>query len=235
MLVRNSCITWNFIFLCITLTLRDNIKEHQHYRELWKVETLSLSHSIPYCFCVHPLSTFPVGSLISTVLLYRKNLSIEPSRGVFCRHFEDFMNNQDVCMVNLHGSIVFDLLSVAVSFGMIDEVVSMVRMGHVWSKEAWKKKVCMRAWELDLCYWRVQERCHKSLDILARVSGGPKYSIWWMISDGYHGMMRSCEVMIKLVTHSSLLKDDGICFWVHLKMALWRVSKWIHLVFNLFV
>ena len=62
------------------------------------------------------------------------------------------MNNRDVCMVNLHGSIVFDLLSVAVSFGMIDEVVSMVRMGHVWSKEAWKKKVWMRAWELDLCY-----------------------------------------------------------------------------------
>ena len=58
-------------------------------------------------------------------LVLRSNRALE---GVFCRRFEDFMNNQDVCMVNLHGSKVFNLLSVAVSFGMIDEVVSMVRV-----------------------------------------------------------------------------------------------------------
>ena len=113
-------------------------------------------------------------------------------------------------MVNLHGSIVFYLLSVSVSFGMLDEVTNMVRLGYMWSKEAWKERAWSRAWELDLCFWRVQERCHHSLDILSRVGGGPKYSIWWKISDGNHGMMRCCEVMIKLVTHSSLLKDDDV-------------------------
>ena len=67
-----------------------------------------------------------------------------------------------------------------------------------------------RAWEMDVCYWAVEARCHRSLDLLSELSRGPKYSIWWHLSDGNHMLLRDCEIMIKLITHASLLKDDDV-------------------------
>ena len=93
------------------------------------------------------------------------------------------MSAQDTRGLNIHGSIVYDLLNVASAFGVLDEVVSMVRQGHYWPKAEWKKKIWKRAWELDECYWRVRVRCHHSLDLLVRICGGPKYMSWWQVSD----------------------------------------------------
>ena len=54
---------------------------------------------------------------------------------------------------------------------------------------------------MDVYYWSVEARCHRSLDLLSKLSRGPKYSIWWHLSDRNHRLLRDCEIMIKLITH----------------------------------
>ena len=66
----------------------------------------------------------------------------------------------------------FDMLNVASDFGVLDDVVSMARLGHRWSKDMWKKKIWKRAWDMDECFWAIQTLCHRSLDLLSNVCGG---------------------------------------------------------------
>ena len=42
------------------------------------------------------------------------------------------------------------------------------------------------------------------------ISISPEYMIWWRISDGDHELMKACECLMKLITHSSLLKTDDV-------------------------
>ena len=96
---------------------------------------------------------------------------------------------------NIMGSVVFDLLNVSEKFGMLDDVVRMAWMGYMWMKDVWKRKVWDRSWELDRGYWKVQIRCHQSLDLMSKTCGGPEYSVWWQISDSNHAPMGCCEIM----------------------------------------
>ena len=83
-------------------------------------------------------------------------------------------------------------------------------LGIMWSKEVWKKRIWKRAWELEDGFWCVQMRCHRSLDLLSTVCVLTKYVIWWTIADNNHSLMRVCGTMVKLVTHSSLLRLDDV-------------------------
>ena len=67
-----------------------------------------------------------------------------------------------------------------------------------------------RAWELDICLWRVQTRCHRSLGLLSSICSGPGFLIWWQIAHDDHRLMIACEKMVKLVSHSSALKADDV-------------------------
>ena len=57
------------------------------------------------------------------------------------------MSNPDECRMIVNGSLAFDLLDVASIFGLMNEGIDMVRLGHYWSKDVWKKRVWKRAWE----------------------------------------------------------------------------------------
>ena len=57
-------------------------------------------------------------------------------------------------------------------------------------------------------------RCHSSLDLVSSIYGGSKYLAWWQMSDGNYDMMRVCDSMVRLVTHSSMLKNDNLCLKV---------------------
>ena len=59
----------------------------------------------------------------------------DPSRAIFCRRLDDFLADRVLSRGNMYDSVVFDLLKTADSFGMLDDVISMVRQGHVWSKD----------------------------------------------------------------------------------------------------
>ena len=72
----------------------------------------------------------------------------DPSRLIFCARTEDYMSNLMKGKENICNSVIFDLLNVADTFGMLGEVVNMARIGHIWSKCEWKKTVWKRAREL---------------------------------------------------------------------------------------
>ena len=111
---------------------------------------------------------------------------------------------------NIHGSVVFDLLNVANTFGMLADVINMVRRGLMWTKFEWKKKVWQRAWELDRRFWQVHTLCHQSLNLLSSICKVPEYLIWWQMADDNHQMMKRCETIVKLISHASLLKVDDV-------------------------
>ena len=134
----------------------------------------------------------------------------EPSRLVFCERAAVYMGEIHKGRENLHGSVVFDLLNVASTFGMLMEVINMIRNGHMWSKVEWRRMVWERAWELDACFWRIQMRCHKSLNLLSSISENSSYLIWWQIADDNHQLMNKCETVVKLLSHASILKDDDV-------------------------
>ena len=127
---------------------------------------------------------------------------------VFCSQMDDYLGSPDTRGQNIHGSVVFDLLNTASNFGVLDDVVSMVRQGHYWPKDVWK--IWKRAWEMNECFWRVRIRCHHSLDLLAGVCGGSRYMSWWLVSDSDQSVMRDCETIVSLVMHSSVLRNDDV-------------------------
>ena len=101
---------------------------------------------------------------IKKLLFTRSLLALhetEPSRQVFCKRLEEYMEKREECSVNICGSVVFDFLNVADVFGVVDEVVNMARRGHIWSKSAWKRKI----WETDGNWIDVTGQC--SLDVIA--------------------------------------------------------------------
>ena len=117
----------------------------------------------------------------------------EISRWVFCARTDDFLNNTVRAEANGCGSVVFDLLNVANIFGMLADVVGMVRQERSWPKADWKRRVWKRAWELDKCFWQVQAMCHRSLDLMVQICGNVRYLIWWQMSDENNDLIRSCR------------------------------------------
>ena len=111
---------------------------------------------------------------------------------------------------NYDRSIVFDLLNAAYTFGCQEEIEGMVYRDHIWARTHWRDKIWARAWELEETIWCLKSRCHKSLDLLMKVCTSSRYVIWWQIADNCHGLMRECEIMFKLLCHSSLLKTDDV-------------------------
>ena len=71
---------------------------------------------------------------------------------VFCSRLDDYLGSPDTRGRNIHGSVVFDLLNTAFNFGVLDDVVSMVRQGHYCPKDMWMRKIWKRAWEMDECF-----------------------------------------------------------------------------------
>ena len=108
------------------------------------------------------------------------------------------------------GSVVFDVLNVACLYGFLHDIVNMAQRGHFWVKGIWKERVWKRAWALDDYYWRLQVMFHRSLETISKVCNGPKYMIWWQISDTNRDLLKQCEIMMKLISHSSLLRTDDV-------------------------
>ena len=150
---------------------------------------------------------------VKKLLFTRSILALDDSESckmVFCKRVEDHLMNVEAGRRNIYSSNVFDMLNVASDFGFLDVLVGMSRMRHHWSKDVWKRNVWKRAWELDECYWGMQRLCHRSLDLMMNINGKSRYLVWWQISDADHRLMRCWETMVRLISHTSLLKVDDV-------------------------
>ena len=127
---------------------------------------------------------------------------------IFCERAAVYFLNVEAASINRERSAVFDLLNVSHTFDLLDKVRNMVDRDHRYSKLAWKDMVWRRGWELEDAYWRIEERLHKSMDLLSNVCPSSRYLNWWAISDKYPQYTKKCEILCKLLCHSSVLRVD---------------------------
>ena len=82
--------------------------------------------------------------------------------------------------------------------------------GRMVSKTKWRETVWGAAWAEELREWGTRAQEVNALSILSNIVDGPAYSIWWEISDADPALIRACEIMVKLLCKSSMLKGDQI-------------------------
>ena len=132
------------------------------------------------------------------------------TRSIFVQRAKKYFEDIELCSMNTCRSHVYDLLNTASTFGILDDVESMVYRGILWSKAHWRDKLWRRAWQLEDVYWCIKTRCHNSLGLLSDVCVNTRYIVWWQIADRFPQLMRDCEVMVKVLCHASLLRVDDV-------------------------
>ena len=108
---------------------------------------------------------------------------------------------------NTFYSPIIQMLEIALEFA-VDNVVRNLVSGTPMSKQSLEKLVWERAWVLEKAEWDEKVLNNKYFDLISRATTGPGYSIWWSIADCDQSTMKHCEVIFKLITHTSLLKSD---------------------------
>ena len=144
---------------------------------------------------------------IRTIMVMHEH---EVSRIIFCERARQYVLNPDLCRTNTCKSQVFDLLNVCIVFNLYEEVKSMVERNLMYSKTIWKKMVWSKGWRLEDIYWSVERQLHQSLDLLCNVNVGVRYITWWKIADKFPELTKKCEIMSKILCHSSILKSDDL-------------------------
>ena len=120
-----------------------------------------------------------------------------------------FIEKRDSCRKNSTRSPIFDILNVAITFGLFETIKNMVLSGEkIMSKKGWSKLVWERVWYLEDSNWRAANTILKDNDLLSMVMGDTKYLSWWYLSDMDYKCTKMCETMSKLICHASRLKQD---------------------------
>ena len=120
-----------------------------------------------------------------------------------------FIQNKEESRINKYGSPIYDILNVAIIFGIYELVIDMaLNNARVMSKKAWSTLIWDRAWRLEDANWRASNVVQKDNDLLVNVMGDTKYLTWWLISDMDYRLINMCEIMSKILCHASLLKRD---------------------------
>ena len=80
---------------------------------------------------------------------------------VFINRAKYVFDNIEICESNEHGSPVYDMLNIAIHFGIIEIVKNMVYRGHLYSRAHWRERIWKRAWELEEVYWCIETQGFK--------------------------------------------------------------------------
>ena len=130
------------------------------------------------------------------------------SKKIFSERAIVYFTNDLTDTENTSNSMVFDLLNVSSTFGLLDEIRGMIENQHFYPKSVWREMVWKKGWVLEDLYWRIEKHMHRSLDILSGISPVVRYLPWWSISDKYPNLMKDYEILARIVCHASLLRDD---------------------------
>ena len=125
------------------------------------------------------------------------------------KRLDEFDSNIEECRKNKFRSPIFDILTVALMFGLYNVVKEMItNTTPAVSKRSWSKLVWERAWALEDANWKAANTILKENDLLTRTVGDSRYLTWWKIGDIDYRLVRMCESMSKIICHASLLKTD---------------------------
>ena len=127
---------------------------------------------------------------------------------IFVKRALEFMQNVPENLVNKYDSPVYDILKVALMYGLLEDIMHMIAGTRYFDKITWRNRVWKKAWEVEDHDWRMKTTYFKSIQTLKEVSGTFGYSIWWRLVDNQPQKIRQCEDMIKLICGASRLKCD---------------------------
>ena len=119
-----------------------------------------------------------------------------------------FNDNIGEGVKNVHQSPIFDILRISIIYGLYEEVCRQICGTFVYTKQAWKKIVCDRAWLIERESWNNVSLLFNNSRLLCRVMEEPGYSVWWQLSDVDYKYVKYCEVMIKIICRASRLRSD---------------------------
>ena len=122
----------------------------------------------------------------------------------------DFNENIRVGMLNRLRSPTYEILKVAINFGVYDLIMKQLFSQVIYTKRDWKSIVWRVAWKLEDKYWHTMYPMQKKCFFLVKTINTPHYLTWWYIADLYPTMMSICEDMAKLVCNASMLKSDDV-------------------------
>ena len=128
---------------------------------------------------------------------------------VFKERVRSYFHDRANGSINMYGSPIFDLLNTAARFGLLQRVGDMtLGAGGGITKTQWSRTVWSKVWELDDLFWKSTTMVYKSNDLLRNTVGNAQYLTWWHLADNTPRLQKMCEIMARLVCHTSLLKDD---------------------------
>ena len=132
-------------------------------------------------------------------------------RRVFIERSKTFMENRPQGKDNIFESPTFAILNTAKRLGVLSTLCDMMSgRTPLKSKSKWSNLVWDKAWEVEDLFWESTRVLYKNNDLLYKTLSCTRYSPWWDLSDKFPYMIRICENMAKLVSHSSMLKGDDI-------------------------
>ena len=137
---------------------------------------------------------------LRSIVVMKENMPIR-------RIMENRLNEFNVDDGNQYDSPILHILKICSDFDLLDTVRDMLR-GNVPSKAMWRSLVWDKAWTIENEWWNVKMRENRHLSLVRQVSESPAYSIWWQIAYDDMTYMRQCEVMVRILCHCTLLKDD---------------------------
>ena len=120
-----------------------------------------------------------------------------------------FCNDIETRRRHPYGSPIFDILNVALVFGVLGIIKEMSEGNTpIVSKYAWSQPIWERAWKLDDANWHASNTVLRENDLLKKTIGNSRYLSWWAISDYDYRLIQMCEIMSRIICHTSLLKRD---------------------------
>ena len=132
-------------------------------------------------------------------------------RMVFLDRLSNYVNLRDRCKTNEYLSPTYDILNAATRFGVFSYICDMATGNSpIMSKRRWSKIIWNNAWRLEDAYWNSTKILHKDNDLLQMALTCSRYLCWWELADKRPHLIRMCENMAKLVSHSSRLRGDDL-------------------------
>ena len=101
-----------------------------------------------------------------------------PIKDVSIMRCNFFMRNVNRGLANTFADPIFNMLKMAICFGMLNKVIRMVNGVTIHSKKQWKDLIWKKAWSLEDEDWAYRLSFKKFTARIENTMGGDNYLVW---------------------------------------------------------